>query len=71
MINKKELKKALIVHDITIPMIAEAAGVSESTVYRWLAHPERMNIGTVEIIKDLAKLNRAEFNSIFYPEIVA
>ena len=71
MINKKELKKALIVHDITIPMIAEAAGVSESTVYRWLAHPERMNIGTVEIIKDLAKLNKAEFNSIFYPEIVA
>ena len=71
MINKKELKKALVVHDITIPMIAKAAGVSESTVYRWLAHPERMNIGTVEIIKDLAKLNKAEFNSIFYPEIVA
>ena len=71
MINKKELKKALIVHDITVPMIAEAAGVSESTVYRWLAHPERMNIGTVQIIKDLAKLNKAEFNRIFYPEIVA
>lgn len=71
MIDKKRLKKSLIVHDVTIPMLAEAAGVSESTVYRWLAHPERMNIGTVDLIKDLAKMDKAEFNSIFYPEIVA
>lgn len=71
MINKKELKKALIVHDITIPMIAEAANVSESTVYRWLAKPEKLDIGTVELIKDLAKLNRDEFVRIFYPETVA
>ena len=71
MINKKELKKALIVHDITIPMIAEAANVSESTVYRWLAKPEKLDIGTVELIKDLAKLNREEFTRIFYPETVA
>lgn len=71
MINKKELKKALIVHDITIPMIAEAANVSESTVYRWLAKPEKLDIGTVELIKDLAKLNREEFVRIFYPETVA
>lgn len=71
MIDKKRLKKSLIVHDITIPMLAKAAGVSESTVYRWLAHPERMNIGTVDLIKDLAKMDRDEFNSIFYPEIVA
>ena len=71
MINRKELKKALILHDVTVPMIAEAAGVSESTVYRWLAHPDRMNIGTVEIIKDLTKMDRVEFNAIFYPETVA
>lgn len=71
MINKKELKKALVVHDITIPMIAEAANVSESTVYRWLAKPEKLDIGTVELIKDLAKLNREEFVRIFYPETVA
>lgn len=71
MINKKELKKALIVHDVTVPMIADAAGVSESTVYRWLAHPERMNIGTVELLKDMTKMDKKEFNSIFYPEIVA
>ena len=71
MINKKELKKTLIVHDITVPMIAKAAKVSESTVYRWLANPERMNIGTVELIKDMTKMDRDEFNSIFYPEIVA
>ena len=71
MINKKELRKALIVHDVTVPMIAEAAGVCESTVYRWLAHPDRMNIGTVAIIKDLTKMDKKEFNSIFYPEVVA
>lgn len=71
MINKKELKKALIVHDITVPMIAEAAGVCESTVYRWLANPEKMNIGTVELIKDITKMDKVEFNKIFYPEIVA
>ena len=71
MINKKGLRKALIVHDVTVTMIAEAAGVSESTVYRWLAKPERMNIGTVELIKELTKMDKKEFNSIFYPEIVA
>lgn len=71
MIDKKKLKKALIVHDITVPMIAEAANVSESTVYRWIAHPERMNVGTVDLIKDLTKMDKTEFNSIFYPEIVA
>ena len=71
MIDKKRLKKSLVVHDITIQMLAEAAGVSESTVYRWLAHPERMNVGTVDLIKDLAKMDKAEFNSIFYPETVA
>ncbi len=71
MINKKELRKALIVHDVTVPMIAEAAGVSESTVYRWLAHPDRMNIGQVDIIRSLTGMDKAEFNRIFYPETVA
>ena len=71
MVDKKELRKALIVHDVSVPMIAEAANVSESTVYRWLAKPERINIGTVDLIKDLAKLDRDEFTRIFYPETVA
>ena len=71
MINKKELKKALLVHDVTVSMIAEAANVTDSTVYRWLANPDRMDIGKVELIKDLAKLNREEFTRIFYPETVA
>ena len=71
MVDKKELRKALIVHDGSVPMIAEAAKVSESTVYRWLAKPERINIGTVDLIKDLAKLDRDEFTRIFYPETVA
>ena len=71
MINKVKLRKSLIVHDVTVPMLADAAGVCESTVYRWLANPEKMNIGTVELIKDMTKMDRAEFNSIFYPEIVA
>ncbi|MBO7663147.1 MAG: helix-turn-helix domain-containing protein [Clostridia bacterium] len=71
MIDKKELRKALIVHDITVPMIAEAADVSESTVYRWLKYPEKLNIGTIELLKDLAHLNREEFTRIFYPETVA
>ena len=71
MINKKQLKKSLMVHDITVPMLAEAAKVSESTVYRWLAKPEKMNVGTVELIKDLTCMNEQEFTSIFYPETVA
>ena len=71
MINKKELKKALVVHDVTVPMIAEAANVSESTVYRWLKHPEKMNIGAVEVLKEVANFDRDEFTRIFYPEVVA
>lgn len=71
MISKKELRKALILHDVSVPMLAEAANVSESTVYRWLANPERMNVGTVELIKDLTRMNKQEFTSIFYPETVA
>lgn len=71
MIDKKKLKKSLLVHDVTVQMLAEAAGVDISTVYRWLANPERMNIGTVELIKEMTKMDKAEFNSIFYPEIVA
>ena len=71
MIDKKELKKALIVHDVSVPMIAEAANVTESTVYRWLAKPEKMNVGIVELIKDLTKMDRDEFTRIFYAETVA
>lgn len=71
MINKKELKKSLILHDITVDMIAEAANVNKATVYRWLARPERMNIGTVELIKELTKMQKDEFIRIFYPEFVA
>lgn len=66
MINKKELKKALIVHDVSVKMIADAAEVNESTVYRWLANPEKMNIGIVELIKNLTKMNKEEFMRIFY-----
>ena len=71
MIDKKELRKTLILHDVTVPMIAEAANVSESTVYRWLKHPEKMNIGTVEMLKEVGKFNKEEFTRIFYPETVA
>lgn len=71
MISKKELRKALMVHDVSVPMLAEAANVSESTVYRWLANPERMNVGTIELIKNLTRMNKQEFTSIFYPETVA
>lgn len=71
MIDKKELKKALILHDVTVQMIAEAAQVSESTVYRWLKNPEKLNIGTVEMLKEVAKFDRDEFTRIFYPETVA
>lgn len=71
MINKKELRKALVVHDVSVTTLAEAANVSESTVYRWLAKPERMNVGTIELIKELTQMNKQEFTSIFYPETVA
>ena len=66
--TKKTADAAKVVEEA---VIAEAAKVSESTVYRWLAKPERINIGTVDLIKDLAKLDRDEFTRIFYPETVA
>lgn len=71
MINKKELRKALILHDVSVQQIAEAAAVSESTVYRWLANPEKMNIGNVELIKEITQMDREEFTRIFYAETVA
>lgn len=71
MINQKELKKALIAHDVTIELIAKTANVSESTVYRWLKKPERMTVGNVEIIKNLTKMSAEEFTRIFYTNTVA
>ncbi len=71
MINKKELKKALIVHDVSVQMLADAANVSVATVYRWLANPERMNIGNVELIKEITKMDKEEFTRIFYAQTVA
>ena len=66
MINKKELKKSLTVHDITVQMIADAAGVNVSTVYRWLQHPDKMTVGNIELIKNLTGMNREEFLRVFY-----
>lgn len=71
MINKKELKKALIIHDVSVDMLAEAADVSKATVYRWLKNPEKMNVGMVDLIKDLTKMDRDEFTRIFYANEVA
>ena len=71
MINKKELRKALIVHDVSVKMLADAANVTVPTVYRWLANPEKMNIGTVELIKEMTKMDRDEFMRIFYAQTVA
>lgn len=67
MIDKDALKKSLEVHGISVQALAEASGVTISTVYRWLANPERITIGTVETIKDVTKMDRSEFLRIFYP----
>ena len=66
MVNKKELKKALIIHDITPQIIADAAGVHVSTVYRWLADPEKLNIGQIELIKNITGMDAQEFTRVFY-----
>ena len=66
MINKKELRKSLKVHDVTVQMIADAAKVSISTVFRWLQHPERMTVGNIELIKNLTGMDREEFLRVFY-----
>lgn len=68
MIDKVALKKSLDIHDISVQMLADEAGVTISTVYRWLANPERITIGTVELIKDMTKMDRHEFCRIFYPQ---
>ena len=66
MVNKKELKKALVIHDITPQIIADAAGVHVSTVYRWLADPEKLNIGQIELIKNITGMDAQEFTRVFY-----
>ena len=68
MINKEALKKSLDAHGISVQQLAEASDVTISTVYRWLAHPERIKIGTVETIKDVTRMDRSEFLRIFYPQ---
>ena len=68
MIDKIALKKSLDVHDISVQRLADEAGVTISTVYRWLKNPERITIGTVELIKDMTKMDRTEFCRIFYPQ---
>ena len=71
MIDKVALKKSLDIHDISVQMLADEAGVTISTVYRWLANPARITIGTVELIKDMTKMDKTEFCRIFYPNDVA
>ena len=66
MVNKKELKKALTIHDVTPQIIADAAGVHVSTVYRWLANPEKLNIGQIELIKNITGMDAQEFTRVFY-----
>lgn len=66
MINKKELRKALKVHDVTVQALADAAGVNISTVFRWLQHPERMTVGNIELIKNVTGMDREEFLRVFY-----
>ena len=70
-VEKEGLKKSLAVHDVTVQMIADAANVNISTVYRWLANPEKMNVGIVELIKNLTSMDREEFTRIFYAHEVA
>lgn len=67
MIDKVALKKSLDIHDISVQMLADEAGVTISTVYRWLKNPARITIGTVELIKDLTQMDKTEFCRIFYP----
>ena len=66
MVNKKELDKSLTLHDVTPQMIAEAAHVHISTVYRWLANPDRLTIGQIELIKDITGMDAQEFTRVFY-----
>ena len=55
MVDVKELKKLLMTMDISIPKLAELAGVDVSTVYRWLQSPEKMTVGTVDLIRQATK----------------
>lgn len=67
MIDKDALKRSLDIHGVSVQNLADEAGVTISTVYRWLAHPEKITIGTVEMIKDVTKMDKHEFLRIFYP----
>lgn len=67
MIDKIALKKSLDTHGISVQQLADEAGVTISTAYRWLADPKKITIGTVELIKDMTKMDKTEFCRIFYP----
>ena len=71
MVDVKELKKLLMMMDISIPKLAELAGVDVSTVYRWLQSPEKMTVGTVDLIRQATKMSKDDFVRIFYANSVA
>lgn len=71
MVNVKELRKLLIIKDISIIRLAELAGVDVSTVYRWLQAPEKMTVGTVDLIRQATQMSKEDFVRIFYTNSVA
>lgn len=65
MVNIKTLEEEMKTQNISDTQIANAIGVDLSTWYRRKAAPNKLQIGEIEIIKNVLCLSEAQALSIF------
>lgn len=65
MVNIKTLEEEMKMQNVTDTQVANAIGVDLSTWYRRKAAPHKLQIGEIEIIKNLLCLSETKALSIF------
>ena len=66
MFNEKQFKKKLIDSDLTLKEIAQAVGISETTLYRKIRGITDFSRNEMSIIKSKLNLDTEEFEQIFF-----
>lgn len=66
MFNEKQFKKKLIDSDLTLKEIAQAIGISETTLYRKIRGITDFSRNEMSIIKSTLNLDTDEFEQIFF-----